>query len=32
MSGLDNFVGGYSVLGMMVIGLSLAKYDKLIMD
>lgn len=32
MSGLDSFVGGYSVLGMMVIGLSLAKYDKLIMD
>ncbi len=32
MSGMDTFVGGYSVLGMMVIGLSLAKYEKLILD
>ncbi len=32
ISGMDTFVGGYSVLGMMIIGLSLAKYEKLILD
>jgi len=31
-SGLNGFTGGYSILGMMVIGLSLARYDKLIPD
>ncbi|WP_413735904.1 AEC family transporter [Sodalis sp. RH21] len=31
-SGVDGFVGGYSTLGMMIIGMSLAKFDKLIPD
>jgi len=31
-SGLEGFTGGYSILGMMIIGMSLAKFDKLIPD
>ena len=32
MSGLNDFTGGYSILGMMIIGMSLAKFDKLVPD
>ncbi|EKL1160956.1 AEC family transporter [Klebsiella pneumoniae] len=31
-SSVDGFVGGYSTLGMMIIGMSLARFDKLIPD
>ena len=31
-SGVDGFVGGYSTLGMMIIGMSLARFDKLVPD
>jgi len=32
MSGLSDFTGGYSILGMMLIGLSLAKFDRILPD
>ncbi len=31
-SSVDGFVGGYSTLGMMIIGMSLARFEKLIPD
>ncbi|WP_029686877.1 AEC family transporter [Tatumella saanichensis] len=30
--GVDSFVGAYTTLGMMIIGMSLAKFDKLVPD
>ncbi len=32
VSGLDNFTGGYSVLGMMLVGMSLARFEKFSVD